>query len=210
MLLTALRSSLLVSCSVSCNFNWSRLLRSIKLALTIHNVSCEGDVECDDAISRAVTSLRTRLFHASQIAMLQSAMFAEQLNERTATFHQALIHLTNCANGRASLSTAASVEGSGPDMMDVMTSSTFPYPSLLPTSAGRPGIHVAAIARGTSKPPLSWLLIGSIFAGAHSQVGTVYRAATAKVGNSTHITHKARIAIDAYDSVVCNRTVCAR
>ena len=101
----------------------------------------------EQAITTANALLQLKLDEAGDVAELQAALFAEQIADRTAAFHQALIHLTNCANGRASISSGGSGDAKPLNTDDAVVSATFAYPAVLPTPSPST-VHVAAASRG--------------------------------------------------------------
>ena len=89
--------------SVRAWFNWGSLLRRFRLRLAaaaIDSVESEDDVGMPK-LEAALTTLQTQAENATQVNVLQRTIFRDQIADRTSTIHEALVHLTNCVNGRA-------------------------------------------------------------------------------------------------------------
>jgi hypothetical protein len=85
--------------------NWAGILQLLRLASTAACVLLSADDGSMPAwrSSDIVKALATRAHAARYLCLTRRGVFTAQLEDRSATFRDALIHLTNCANGRGKL-----------------------------------------------------------------------------------------------------------
>ena len=85
--------------------NWTGILHLLRLASSAACVlmSADDGFITPTRCTTVVKSLATRAHAARYLSLTRRKVFATQLEDRSATFRDALIHLTNCANGRGKL-----------------------------------------------------------------------------------------------------------